>query len=148
MNKEATKRRRQRCTESLKDILSNLRIRNRKAWFNYVDKTKSPHIRNLLAKESYKKLKNASKTSGKEKRKIEKLQRSLKKMMKQELQKQVIYLKNIWVSLAHVLALLFDQGPIEQISSLVFTIFTITKSLVVGIKYKTKMEDFAEHHSE
>lgn len=39
MNKEATKRRRQRCTESLKDILSNLRIRNRKAWFNYVDKT-------------------------------------------------------------------------------------------------------------
>nr|NP_001188803.1 uncharacterized protein Dmel_CG42692, isoform A [Drosophila melanogaster]ADV37053.1 uncharacterized protein Dmel_CG42692, isoform A [Drosophila melanogaster] len=128
MNKEATKRRRQRCTESLKDILSNLRIRNRKAWFNYVDKTKSPHIRNLLAKESYKKLKNASKTS--------------------ELQKQVIYLKNIWVSLAHVLALLFDQGPIEQISSLVFTIFTITKSLVVGIKYKTKMEDFAEHHSE
>lgn len=102
----------------------------------------------MLAKESYKKLKNASKTSGKEKRKIEKLQRSLKKMMKQELQKQVIYLKNIWVSLAHVLALLFDQGPIEQISSLVFTIFTITKSLVVGIKYKTKMEDFAEHHSE
>ncbi|XP_032579429.1 uncharacterized protein LOC116801808 [Drosophila sechellia] len=131
MNSEAPKRRRHRRTESLEDVLSDLRIRNRKAWFDHIKKIRSPHVKHLLAKKSEKKLKKASKSSDKEKRNMEEVERSLKKMMQQELQKKLISIKNSWMSLGQVFSLLFDQGPIELISSMVFT---LTKSLMTGIK--------------
>ncbi|KQS70454.1 uncharacterized protein Dere_GG26333 [Drosophila erecta] len=43
MNKEGSRRKRQRFTESLRDMLLNLGIHNRRDWFEYIEKTNSHH---------------------------------------------------------------------------------------------------------
>ncbi|XP_039496129.1 uncharacterized protein LOC120454676 [Drosophila santomea] len=129
MNNEASRRKRQRCTASLRDILSNLGIHNRRDWFEYFEKKRPPLRSETLAKKSERKFKEHSIP-------LERQRRQLERSKKQESLKTVIPQRESLVAriLAKVFSLFFDQAPIEQISSLVFTIFTIAKSLVGSIK--------------
>ncbi|XP_043662787.1 uncharacterized protein LOC122626556 [Drosophila teissieri] len=140
MNKEASRRRHHKCTPSLRDILSNLGIHNRSDWFEYFERTRTPHTSETLTKKSERKC--YSIPSERQKRPIERSQRFTTKLMEQESQKtEVPQMKSLVAQvLSKLFSLLFDQGPIEQISSLVFTIFTITKSVLrsnkmIGIKH-------------
>ncbi|KRJ98116.1 uncharacterized protein LOC26534617 [Drosophila yakuba] len=132
MNNEASRRKRQRCTASLRDILSNLGIHNRRDWFEYFDKTRPPHRSETLAKKSERKFKEHSIP-------LERQRRQLERSKKPESLQTVIPQRESWV------ARIFDQGPIEQISSLVFTIFTIAKSVVWSIIMPCIKHVFYEH---
>ncbi|XP_026834806.1 uncharacterized protein LOC26526157 [Drosophila erecta] len=141
MNKEGSRRKRQRFTESLRDMLLNLGIHNRRDWFEYIEKTRSSRASDTFPEQSGRNLEKDSTPypPDKQKRKIERTHRFLKKLMEQELQKNTVIVRRksrLSRSMGKVFSVLFNQGPIEQISSLVFTIFTITKSVVEGIKIR------------
>nr|XP_016933134.1 uncharacterized protein LOC108012340 [Drosophila suzukii] len=151
---------RKKCTESLKDLLGSVGINDTNDWLDYVNKivdnkavlVNSPHKSAKLIESSEKKL---SKNSGiqilfppprsmdKRSRKIKNMKLEIKKLFEPELQKAYVPEKknSICQALGNFFLILFDQGPIEQISCLVFTIFTMIKWAILKLKIQPSIKD-------
>ncbi|XP_037710605.1 uncharacterized protein LOC119547702 isoform X2 [Drosophila subpulchrella] len=145
-----------KCTESLKDLLGSVGINGTNDWLDYVNKiavlVKSPHECEKLVEGSEE---NLSKNSGKQilfpplpsmdkrSRKIKNMKLEIKKLFEPELQKADVPEKKnrIFQALGNFFLILFDQGPIEQISCLVFTIFTMIKWAILKLEIKPSIKD-------
>jgi len=125
-------------------------------YFNLVDNKalleKSPHESKKQIESSEK---NLSKDSGikilfpplpsmdKRSRKIKNMKLEINKLFEPELQKSDVPEKKnmICQALGNFFFRLFDQGPIEQISCLVFTIFTMIKWAILKLKIQPSIKD-------
>jgi len=113
---------------------------------------KSPHESEKLIESSEK---NLSANSGikilfppppsmdKRSRKFKNMKLEINKLFEPELQKADVPEKKnmICQALGNFFLILFDQGPIEQISCLVFTIFTMIKWAILKLENKPSIKD-------
>ncbi|KAI8043587.1 hypothetical protein M5D96_004919 [Drosophila gunungcola] len=130
---------RDKYTESLKGLLISMGDQSKKDWLGYVKKYKGEE--NKLAESSGRNLAKNSKNpiemlytfEDNQSSKIERMRLIIRKIFEPKLQMAEVSQEDKRPSqtVGQFFLTLFQQGPIEQISNLMFAIFAIIKSVVV-----------------